>query len=84
MISLRFTLGKHVFSKHGTNVVTSEDREYMNALAQCNPEEVDPLIMIHVLDASLHGHLREIFQSNSADIVVLVISIDSTLKLDQL
>ena len=73
-----------MFSTYGINVITSEGREYMNALAQCNPEEVDPLIMIHVLDASLHGHRRKIIQSNSADIVVLVISIDSTLKLDQL
>lgn len=73
-----------MFSTLGKNVITSEDREYINALAQCNPEEVDPLIMIHVLDASLHSHRREIVQSNSADIVVLVISFDPTLQLDEL
>ena len=48
------------------------------------PEEVDPLIMSHVLDASLYGHRREIIQSNSADIVVRVISNDPTLQLNEL
>lgn len=57
-----------MFLTHGKNVVASEDREYINGLAQCNQEEADPLIMIHVLDASLHGHEREIIRSNGADI----------------
>lgn len=49
--------------------VASEDREYMSGLAQCNQEEADPLIMIHVLDASPHGHGQEIIRSNGADIM---------------
>ena len=77
-------MGKHVSSTHRENVITSEDREYMSGLAQCNHEEADPLIMIRVLHASLHGSQREIVESNDADIVVLVISIDATLQLDEL
>ena len=82
MISLWLTVGKHVSSTHRENVITSEDREYMSGLAQCNHEEADALIMICVLHASLHGSQREIVESNDADIVVLVISIDATLQLD--
>ena len=58
-----------MFSIHGKNVVASEDREYMSGLALCNHEEADPLIMIHVLDASLYGPGREIIRSNGADIM---------------
>ena len=46
----RLTVGRHVFSTHDENVITSEDREYMSAVVQRNHEEADPLIMIHVLD----------------------------------
>ena len=56
----------------------------MSALAQCNQEEADPLIKIHLLNASLHGHWRGRIQSNDNDFVVLVISIDPTLQLDEL
>ena len=55
MISLWLTVGKYVPSTHREKVITSEEREYMSGLAQCNHEEGDPLIMIHVLQASLHG-----------------------------
>ena len=51
MISLRLTVEGHVLSTQDKNVITSEDREYMNALVQRNHEEADSLIMIHVLDA---------------------------------
>ena len=40
-----------MLSTQDKNVITSEDREYMNALVQRNHEEADSLIMIHVLDA---------------------------------
>ena len=50
--------GKHVFPTLGENILTYEDRVYTSGLAQCNHEEADPLIMIHVLHASLHYHRR--------------------------
>ena len=49
-------MGKTVFATHGENVLTSEDRADMSALAPCNHEEADSRMMIHALDASLHGH----------------------------
>ena len=42
-----------MFPTQGENVLTSKDRAYVSALEQCNHEEVDSLIMIYVLDASL-------------------------------
>ena len=69
---------------HGENVLTSEDRADTSALAPCNHEEADTRMMIHALDASLHGHRRIKIRSNDTDVVVLAISVASTLPLDEL
>ena len=69
---------------HGENVLTSKDRAYVSALEQCNHGEVDTLIMIHVLDASLHGHRRIKIRGNDTGFVVLGVSNDPTLTLDEL
>ena len=45
-----------MFVIHGKTVLTSEDGADMSALAPCNHEEADSRMMIHALDASLHGH----------------------------
>ena len=74
MISLQLTVGKHVFPTQGENVLTSKDRAYVSALDQYNHEEVDSLIMIHVLDASLHGHRRIKIRGNEAGFVILGVS----------
>ena len=68
----------------GENVLTSEDRADMSALAPCSHEEADSRMMIHVLDASLYGHRRIKIRSNDTDVVVLAISIVPTLALDEL
>ena len=73
-----------MFPTHGENVLTSKDRAYVSALEQCNHEEVDTLIMIHVLDASLHGHRRIKIRGNASGFVVLGVSNDPTLTLDEL
>ena len=67
-----------MFPTHGENLVTSKPRAYVSALEQCN-HEVDSLIMIHVLDASLHGHPRIKIRENDAGFVVLGVSDDPTL-----
>lgn len=69
---------------HGENVLTTKDKAYVSALEQCNHEEVDSLIVIHVLDASLHGHRRMKIRENDAGFVVLGVSNDPTLTLDEL
>ena len=68
-----------MFPTHGENVLTSKARAYVSALEQCNHEEVDSLIMIHVLDASLHGHRRIKIRGNDTGFVVLGVSNDPTL-----
>ena len=55
-----------------------------SALAPCSHEEADSRMMIHALDASLHGYRRVKIRSNDTDIVVLVVSIAPTLQLDEL
>ena len=72
-------MGKTVFATHGENVLMSEDRADMSALAPCNHEEADSRMMIHALDASLHGHRRLKIRSNGTDVVVLAISVVPTL-----
>ena len=84
VILLQPTVGKHVFPTHCENVLTSKSRAYLSALEQCNHEEVDTLIMIHVLDASLHGHRRIKIRGNDTGFVVLGVSNDPTLTLDEL
>lgn len=69
---------------HGENVLTTKDKAYVSALEQCNHEEVDSLTVIHVLDASLHGHRRMKIRGNDAGFVVLGVSNDPTLTLDEL
>ena len=64
--------------------LTSEDGADTSALAPCNHEEADSRMMIHTLDASLHGHRRVKIRSNHTDIVVLAVSIALTLPLDEL
>ena len=73
-----------MFPTHGENVLTSKDRACVGALELCNHEEDDSLIMIHVLDASLHGHRRIKIRGNGAGFVVLGVSNDPTLTLDEL
>ena len=73
-----------MFPTQGENVLTSKDRAYVIALEQCNDEEVDSLTMIHLLDASLHGHRRIKIRENDAGFVVLGVSNDPTLTLDEL
>ena len=73
-----------MFPTHGQNVLTSKDMAYVSALEQCNHEEVDTQIMIHVLDASLHGHRRIKIRGNDTGFVVLGVSNDPTLTLDEL
>ena len=84
MVSLQLPVGKKVFATHGENVLTSEDRADTSALAPCNHKEAGTRMMIHALDASLHGHRRIKIRSNDTDVVVLAISIASTLPLDEL
>ena len=73
-----------MFPTHGENVLTSKDKAYVNALEQCNHEKVDSLTVIHVLDASLHGHRRMKIRGNDTGFVVLGVSNDPTLTLDEL
>ena len=73
-----------MFATHGENVLTSEDGADTSALAPCNHEEADSRMMIHALDASLHGHQRIKIRSNDTDVVVLAVSIALTLPLDEL
>ena len=68
----------------GRQGLTSEDGADTSALAPCNHEEADLRMMIHALDASLHGHRRVNIRSNDTDIVVLAVSIAPTLPLDEL
>ena len=68
-----------MFPTGGENVLTSKARAYVSALEQCNHEEVDSLIMIHVLDANLHGHPRIKIRENDTGFVVLGVSNDPTL-----
>ena len=68
-----------MFPTNGENVLTSKARAYVSALEQCNHEEVDSLIMIYVLDASLHGHPRRKIGENDTGFVVLGVSNDPTL-----
>ena len=56
MISLRPPEGKEVFATHGENVLITEEGADTSALALCSHEEADSRMMIHALDASLHGH----------------------------
>ena len=56
MISLQLPEGKQFFATYGENVLTSEDGADTSALAPCKHEEADSRMMIHALDASLHGH----------------------------
>ena len=73
-----------MFATHGENVLTPEDGADTSALAPCNHEEADSRMMVHVLDASLHGHRRVKIRSNDTDVVVLAVSIAPTLQLDEL
>ena len=73
-----------MFATHGENVLTSEDGADTSALAPCNHEEADSRMMIHALDASLHGHQRIKIRSNDTDVVVLAVSIALTHPLDEL
>ena len=79
MISLQLPEGKQFFATHGENVLTSEDGADTSALAPCKHEEADSRMMIHALDASLHGHRRVKIRSNDTDVVVLAVSIAPTL-----
>ena len=49
-------MGKQVLPIRGENVLTSEERADMSALAPCNHKVADSRIMAHILVASLHGH----------------------------
>ena len=49
----------------------------------CNHEEADSRMMIHALDASLHGHRRVKTRSSDTDVVILAVSIAPTLQLDE-
>ena len=73
-----------MFATHGENVLTSEDGADTSALAPCNHKEADSQVMIHALDASLHGHRRVTIRSNNTDVIVLAVSIAPTLQLDEL
>ena len=84
VISLQLPEGKQVFATHGENVLTSQDGADTRALAPCNHEEADSRMMIHALDASLHGHRRIKIRSNDTDVVILAVSIAPTLPLDEL
>ena len=65
-------------------MLTSEDGADTSALALCNHKEADSRMMIHALDASLHGHRRVKTRSSDTDVVVLAVSIAPTLQLDEL
>ena len=73
-----------MFATHGENVLTSEDRADTSALLPCKHEEADSWMMIHALDASLHGHQQIKIRRNDTDVVVLAVSIALTLLLDEL
>ena len=62
-------------------MLTSEDGADTSALAPCKHEEAHSRMMIHALDASLHGHRRVKIRSNDTDVVVLAVSIAPTLQL---
>ena len=73
-----------MFATHGENVLITEEGADTSALALCSHEEADSRMMIHALDASLHGHRRVKIRSNDTDIVVLAVSVAPTLQLDEL
>ena len=73
-----------MFATHGENVLTYEGGADTSALAPCIHDEAHSRMMIHALDASLHGHRRVKVRSNDTDVVVLAVSIAPALQLDEL
>ena len=81
---LKIPEGKKVFSTHGESVLSSDDTADVSALEPCSQEEADTRMMIHVIDASLHGYRRIKIRSNDTDVVVLAVFIAPLLQLDEL
>ncbi len=81
---LKIPEGKKVFSTHGESVLSSDDTVDVSALEHCSHAEANKRMMIHVVDASLHGYRQIKIRSNDTDVVVLAVFIATLPQLDEL
>lgn len=64
---------KIVISTFETNVICNQNAENLTSLSECNHEEADTRIFIHIKDASIKGYTKIMIRTVDTDVVVLAV-----------
>lgn len=71
-LSAQYASGKQLYVTQGSAILTNTSRN-LNDL-DCNHEEADTRLMVHVSDAVAEGHTKILLRSVDTDVVVLAVS----------